>query len=119
MPEISLDLLFPNNADKEIMLSAFAKTVEDINDPYAHLTAQEKDTMNDILKLIGQKNRLGLEDYIPVTQVIQPDISDITHTATQVEVLKKFAGHTPGSILEIADLDNISFLLKFNIVKTV
>ena len=119
MPEISLDLLFPNTADKEIMLSAFAKTGEDINDPYAHLTAQEKDTMNDILKLIGQKNRLGSEDYIPVPQIIQPDISNITHTATQVKVLKKFASHEPGSILEIVGLDNIDFLLKFNVVKTV
>jgi len=118
MPEISLDLLFPNTADKEIMLSAFAKSGEDINDPYAHLTSEEKETMNDTLKLIGQKNRLGSEDYIPITQVIQPGLSNITHTATQVEVLKKFGSHTPGEILEIATLDNILFLLKFNLVKT-
>lgn len=119
MSELSLDLLFSNPADKDSMLSAFAKVGEDINDPYAHLTAQEKEVMNATLQLIGQKNRLAAEDYQPIVQIVEPELPPVNHLSTQVEVLKKFGVNQVGSMLNVSDLNNLAFLLKFNIVKLV
>ena len=117
MADLSLDLLFPVQADKENMLAGFAAMGDTSKvDPFAHLSAEEKEAINNRLKLIGNKVILPVEDYVSSGEIIQPDTSNIQVTGTQVVVLKKFGTYNVNDILNISDLSNIEFLLKFNIV---
>lgn len=119
MAEITLSMLFPNATDQENHLVAFESMGHDVNDPYKDLTAEEKEAMNERLKLIGQKTVVELDNYVATTPPVSPDLTGISNTSTQVEVVKKFSTYQPGDLINSSDLSNLEFLLKFNIVKSV
>lgn len=119
MADLSLSMLFPNATDQENHITAFEAMGHDVNDPYKDLSPEEKEAMNERLKAIGQRQVIELGDYVATTLPISPDLTSISTTSTQVEVVKKFLTHQPGDILNSSDLTNLEFLLKFNIVKEI
>ena len=116
MADLSLDMLFPVEADKTNALAAFAAIGHDVNDPYKDLTEEEKKALDERVQLMSQRTVIELGEYTPAANPIQPDLSDISTTSTQVKVVKKFANYNVDDVINTSDLSNLEFLLKFNIV---
>ena len=119
MAELSLDMLFPNATDKDNALTAFSAIGHDINDPYKDLTAEEKEALNEKVRLLSQKTIIELGEYVASATPISPDLTNVSTTSTQVKVVKKFANHNVDDIINTSELPNIEFLLKFNIVNPI
>jgi hypothetical protein len=119
MAELSLDMLFPNATDKDNHLLAFGAIGHDINDPHKNLTDEEKESIRAKVQLMSQKTIIELDNYVKIPTVITPDLSNISTTSTQVKVVKKFANYNVDDIININELSNIEFLIKFNIVNPI
>ena len=119
MAELSLDMLFPIEVDKTNALAAFAAIGHDANDPYKDLTEEEKEALDEKVRLLSQKSIVDLGEYVATASPISPDLSDVSTTATQVKVVKKFANYSVDDIINTNELSNIEFLLKFNIVNPI
>lgn len=114
----SLSLLFPNIQDKDNIVTSFM-AMGTIQDPYKHLSAEERQQINDRLQLVSNKVKLYLDEYNPNKTPIEPDLKDISITTNTFEVLKKLPNYEIGDIVNASDLINLEFLLKFNIIKEV
>lgn len=119
MADLGLNMLFPNSVDQDNHLTAFASIGHDDNDLYKDLTTEEKEALNEKFKTIAQKKVIELDTYIASTAPIEPDLNGINHSSAQFQVVKKFSTYNVGDVINISDLSNIEFLLKFNIVNPI